>query len=656
MLARRLALLQGRFALLLLLLGAADVARAEDWLPISQEELSMRSTPKAPNAPAIYLYREVDRDDNGPSETTYERIKILTEEGRDNANIEILYLKGVENIRGIRARTIRPDGSIENFGGEIFDKSIVKVSGANYSAKTFTLPNVEVGSIIEYRYRHDFEWNFVFNSQWILSERLFTQYAKFSLQRYPGFVLKFGWPNGIPPGSAPPKVVSGKIRMEVHDVPAFVSEEYMPPDNETKYRVDFIYDSGDLAGGKDAASYWKAFGKKSYKTIEGFVDQTRAMSAAVAQVISPADSAEVKLQKIYARTQEIRNLTYERSKSEQEAERENLKKAHDVEDVWKHGYAYGEDITWLFLGLVRAAGFEAYPVMVSTRNKYFFKAEMMNANNLNDNVVLVMLSGTPMYFDPGARYAPYGQLPWYETAVVARRLDKNGGEWVMTTPPVSSSNHVERKATFKLSPTGTLEGTVVVTFTGQEAMSRRLQERLEDDTDRKQFLENELKAAMTTDADVQLINHPDWDSSSDAMQAQYSVRISGWAARAGSRMLMPVGIFTARQKTTFLHGTREHPIYFQFPSEVDDDVSVELPGDCKVVSLPQASKVSERAYSYAASYQQADGSVHWQRALRLDMTLVAAKYYATLQDFFQKVRAADEEQAVLTRIINAAAR
>jgi hypothetical protein len=40
----------------------------------------------------------------------------------------------------------------------------------------------------------------------------------------------------------------------------------------------------------------------------------------------------------------------------------------------------------------------------------------------------------------------------------------------------------------------------------------------------------------------------------------------------------------------------------------------------------------------------------------LDMMLVAAKHYPMLQDFFQKVRAADEEQAVLTRITNTAGR
>lgn len=647
---------KGRTTVFLLMMLATGYARGEDWLPISAEELSMRSAPQAPNAPAIYLYRQVDRDDNDPSESTYERIKILTEEGRDKANIEIPYLKGTEMIRGIHARTIRPDGSIVNFDGEIFDKSIVKVNGIKYSAKTFTLPNVETGSIIEYRYRHDFAPNLVYDSQWILSQNLFTKHAQFSLKRYPGFVLRFAWPNGIPPGSTPPQMVSDKVHMEAHDLPAFVTEEFMPPEDEVKYRIDFVYDSGDLAHEKDPTSYWRAFSKDAYKTAAHFIDKPRALSAALAQIVSAADPDDVKLQKIYARTQRIRNLTFERSRSEEEIKREGLKVAKNVEDVLDHGYGYGDEITWLFLGLARAAGFDAHPVLVPTRNKRFFNPAMMNARNLNDNVVLVMVGGQAKYFDPGARYTPYGLLPWYETAVSARRLDKDGGDWVTTMMPSSTENRIERKAQFTLSPSGALEGSVTVIFTGQEAMSRRLAEILEDDGDRKQYLENDLKSAMPRSAEVQLINHPDWESAASSLEAQYSVRIDGWGMGAGSRLLLPAQVFTARQKSMFLHSAREHPLYFTSPVEMSDDITIEVPKEWKVSSLPQARQVSEKGYGYHSSCEESGGKMHLQRSFRLDLTLVPVKYYGTLQSFLQSVRAADDESAVLSRLQSTASR
>ena len=53
----------------------------------------------------------------------------------------------------IHARTIHPDGSIVNFDGKIVEKTTAKANGLQYVAKTFTLPDVRPGSIIEYRYR-----------------------------------------------------------------------------------------------------------------------------------------------------------------------------------------------------------------------------------------------------------------------------------------------------------------------------------------------------------------------------------------------------------------------------------------------------------------------------------------------------------------------
>lgn len=64
---------------------------ADEWQPISPDELKMTSVPEAPGAPAVILYREVDRKDLGRANTEYNylRIKVLTEEGRKYANVEI---------------------------------------------------------------------------------------------------------------------------------------------------------------------------------------------------------------------------------------------------------------------------------------------------------------------------------------------------------------------------------------------------------------------------------------------------------------------------------------------------------------------------------------------------------------------------------------
>lgn len=427
------------------------VQASDDWLPVDPAELKMTSEPKAPGAASIFLYRQVDRDDQNFKEVHYARIKILTEEGRKNADVELAFVKGEDRVDYIKARTIRPDGSIANFDGKIFEKTIVKARGVKYLAKTFTLPDVQVGSIIEYRYTSSWTDYLVYDSNWILSANLFTKHAKFNLKPNEHFSVRWTW-QMLPDGTAPPTKEGSTIRLEAYNIPAFQSEDFMPPENELKARVSFIYGSSNRETEPD--KFWKAQGKKEYDDVDGFVNKRKAMEQAAGQIVSPSDSADAKLRKIYARVQQLRNTSFEKEKSDKETKREKQKENNNVEDVWKNQSGNGGELTWLFLGLVRGAGFEAYPVLVSRRNEYFFNPALMNPHQLNDSVVLVRSEGKDLYFDPGTAFTPYGYLPWSETFVRGLKLDKEGGSWVTTSIPTSSDSVVNRVADLKLSEDG----------------------------------------------------------------------------------------------------------------------------------------------------------------------------------------------------------
>ncbi|HEY3616322.1 MAG TPA: DUF3857 domain-containing protein, partial [Candidatus Sulfotelmatobacter sp.] len=398
-----------------------NAAWAVGFQAVLPDELKMTSEPKAPGAPALILFREVDRDDRGQTahEDVYFRLKILTEEGRKYADIEIPFFKEEGKVVNLHARTIEPDGTIVNFSGKAFDKMIVKARGVKYMAKTFTLPDVQVGSILEYYYTTDLSENFIFNSRWILSNELFTKNAKFSLKPYTSSYVpvnvRWTW-NLLPPGTAQPaEAPDHVINLQVSDVPAFQTEDYMPPENELKSRVDFIY--SDEGFEKDPEKYWRKLGKKRNDQLESFVGKRKAMEQAVAEIVSPGDSPEVKLQKIYARVQQIRNTSYELQKSEQELKRDKEKDPGNVEAIWKKQYGNGQELTWLFLALARAAGFEASGMWLADRSNYFFIPQTMDGRRLDANVVVVKLDGKDVFFDPGAAFTPFGMLPWMETGV-----------------------------------------------------------------------------------------------------------------------------------------------------------------------------------------------------------------------------------------------
>jgi len=618
------------------------LVNADEWQPISPEELKMTSVSEAPGAPAVYLYRQVDRDDVDNHQYNYFRIKILTEEGRKYATVEIPFINRNEDVHSIKARTIRPDGTIANFEGKPIDKMIVKAKGIKFMAKVIVLPDVQVGSIIECHYMNQFRERYVFDSHWIVSEELFTKHVKFSLKVSNFFPVRFSW-QGLPSGVAP-KNERGVVRLETSNIAAFQTEDYMPPQNELKARVDFVYSEDSEM---QADKFWKKEGKKENDQVESFIGKRKAMEQAVAQIVSPSDTPEVKLQKIYARVQQLRNTGFAMEMTEQEKKRQKEKAIKNVEDVWKSGSGNGAEITWLYLALVRAAGLEAYPVLVSRRNEYFFTPQMMDPHRLNDNVVLVKLNGKDTFYDPGTAYTPFGILPWPETAVRGLRLDKDGGAWVTTTVPDSSVSNIERKADLRMTDQGALEGKVTVTFSGLEALSMRMELRNEDETTRTKYIEDVVREFIPVGIDVDLKNKPDWSSSSPTLVGEFEIKVQGWASAAGHRALIPVGLFGAPEKHVFEHAARVHPIYFDFPTGRIDDVTIELPLDWKVNSVPPGHKDEGRVCSYNSTAENHLGTLHLTRNLDINALLLDAKYYGALRKFFQTVKTSDEQQIVV---------
>jgi Domain of Unknown Function with PDB structure (DUF3857) len=619
--------------------------------PVLPDELKMSSEPKAPGAPAIILFRQVDRDDRGHTahEDVYFRIKVLTEEGRKYADIEIPFYRQEGNIVSIHARTIEPDGTIVNFNGKAFDKSIVKARGVKYMAKTFTLPDVQVGSILEYYYTTDLSETFIFDSHWILSHELFTKHAKFSLKPYTSDYIPIGvrwtW-NKLPAGATPPaEAPNHVVNLEASDIPAFQTEDYMPPENELKSRVDFIY--SEDAFEREPDKYWKKVGKKRNDQLESFIGKRKAMDQAVAEIVSPGDSPEIKLQKIYSRVQQIRNTSYEVEKTEQEQKRNKEKDPGNVETIWKKQYGNGQELTWLFLALARAAGFEASGMWLADRSHYFFMPESMDGRRLDANVVVVKLNGKDVFFDPGAAFTPFGMLPWVETAVKGLKLDKDGGTWLETALPAASDSEIQRKAQLKLGETGDLEGKLTVAYTGLEASHRRVEERLADEAERKTFLEDEVKEAIPVACDVELTKQPDWKSSSTPLVAEYTLKVPGWVSGAGRRALLSVGLFGAREKHLFDHADRVHPIYFRYPFQRVDDVSIDLPLGWQITTVPKPQKLDVKAISYTLEANNDKGTLHLSRVLDVDIVLLPSNTYATLRKIFQIVRTGDEEQVIL---------
>lgn len=623
------------------LLGQAKGRFADALPPVPAEELAVKEDPKSPGTRAILLYRAEHIDVPGSFETIHLRIKVLTDKGFDLANVELPYVPKVFEIKDIQARTVGPDGAVRLFNGTIYDKLLVKARGFKVHAKVFTLPDIRVGTIIEYRVlitpARSIEWRLQHAS-------LFTRRASFTLR--PPLIMvgdrQLLWIYNTPQGKRP-EFSSGLVRLDLQHLPPATEEDYLPPPNEHAYRVKFFV--GPASGGSER--FWQDVATRRFKYTQKFMDRPRAMQGEAARLLAPGDSPDTKLRKLYARAEQLRYLSYERERTLKEEKRENLKKNAHVEDILKRGYASGNDVNLFFVALARAAGFEASYVLLGARNNQFFSKNIVDETQLDAAVAMVRLNGSDLYFDPASRFCPYGMLPWEETNTPGLRLISTGGEWIMTPSPRSSDALTQRSAALRLTPEGVLEGTLTLRFTGQEAYNRRVLQREADEPGRRKDLEEEVKKWLPASSTVELTRMQDWDKPDAPLEAEFKLRIPDLTTSAGRRLLLPVSVLSSQARNPFQHAQRQHSVYFRYPFQTVDEVTIELPDGLRPRELAGSPKATTAFSSYELSVAAQEKALRIERRLQMDRYYFSVVEYGLLRAFYDRVHEGDTRTIVL---------
>jgi hypothetical protein len=624
-------------------------AQKEDWQPITQHDLEMKQVPGTPGADAVQLYYADFINDQEQTEFFYVRIKVLNEKGKGHADVELV-IPPEGSISGLKARTIQSDGKITEFTGKPFQKTVVKTRGVKVLAKSFTMPEVNVGSIIEYKYK--IEWpGIITDNFWTIQHDLYTVKESFRMKPYSGGLE--GFENGYQiaalyshmPNNIKPVQKGGGYELDVENMPAFESEGYMPPEEDLKPQMRFFYIN---MGSSTADKFWQDAGRKWNDEAEHFIGNRKEVSQAAAQAIGNDTDPEQKLRKLYARAQEIRNLSYERERTEVELKKEKLKLNQNAGDVLARGTGDRDDITRLFVALARSAGFDASIVRVSDRKNKFFDKGLLSKRQLDSEIAVVNLAGKDVYLDPGTRFCPYGYLRWIRTSTMGIKLDKRGGAFV--TAPAASYDKamIRRNVEMALDAGGNLTGTITVQFEGGDALEHRLDELQTDEAGRKKDLEDELRGWLPTGAAIKLTKSEGWETSDSPLTAIFSVEMPSYASAAGKRLLVPAYLFQARQMDAFKHVDRKFPVYFPYAFSEVDKVSITIPAGYTLENAPQkqSARLGYAGYQNLAQY---DGKeLITQRVLQVNGIFFRLEQYPEMKDFFGKVQAGDEQQAVLT--------
>jgi hypothetical protein len=633
-------------------------AALDDWQPINQEELKMKVDPAHP-ADAIMLYHEEVSNDLTSHAYVYKRIKVLTERGRDFANVEIAYDSADSGISDVKARTISPDGTITPFDGKTFDSTIIKGHGVRYQAKTFTLPNVQVSSIIEWKYTRYWE-RYLHAPHWTVQDDLYQKRAKFvfipfikqgySIESERGTLDQiYSQTIGMPPNT---QIKSGlgtdnRMELELTDIPPFATEDYSPPAAVMRMRVNFYYGTGKMA---KPAEFWKEEGKYWNKQVEKFIGHSSAVAAAANHAVDASDSPEQKVRKIYASVQKIKNLTYASKEGVlEEIISRQSKEKRTVEDVLRNNEGYRDELSRLFVAMVRALNIPAYEMRLADRDESFFQPTIPNPNQLTSEIAIVSLGGKEVFVDPGTPSCPFGLLKWQHTGTQGlRQLPGGGADLGKTDPPNYKDAITKRVGRLALLEDGRLRGQVAVIFANQDALVHRLGGIKTDEAGRKKDLEDEIREMLPRDSHVEMISTSGWDDPDAQLKAFFTVEISSFASNTGKRTIFPAGLFETNQSQPFGHGERKNPVYFSYPYYTMDDVQITVPPGLHVESLPQTAPV-QTDFSFYRSTRAANGNViSFTRDFAMGGIAFGKELYPQLKSFYAGVSAGDSEQVVLT--------
>lgn len=629
---------------------------AAEWTQPTPDELKMTSDSAAPDAPAVFLYREEIIDDKAHFHRVYARIKILNEKGKEEfSDIEIPYEAGGSNVRSVDGRTIHADGAVVPFTSKPWTKELEKSGGVKWMEKGFSMPDVQVGSILEYRYEIQYDDNWFEPPDWFLAQKVFTHKAHYHFVPTTRTNLVFRDAKGhedavnrllylpaLPDGVRVREGMDG-YDLVVDNVRALPQEEFEPPLGSFAYRLVFYY-SPTFTG----ADFWKEAEKSWSKDVDRFANPSDRIRQAVAQIVAPGDTDEQKLRKIYTAVMTVENTRFTREHTAAENKAEGLK-IKTAADIWEQKRGTDDEITRLFISMARAAGMKAYAMIVTERNRNLLNLGYLYWGQLEDEIAIVQVNGKEIYFDPGQRYCEYGKLHWMHTLMQGVRQTDGGPATAFTPGPTFKDNQTMQTAELTLGPEGTVSGQVRITMNGTDALRWRQEALRSDEQETKKRFEQELQERVPSGITIKTNHFIALTDPNSVLMA--IVDVSGSVGTAtGKHVILPSAFFEANSRPPFAEEKREAPVDLRYPYIRQDDVKLALPPGFTVDTLPKDAQIPyPKMATYATHYEQKDGVYRQQRVLVVGNTIYHAEEYGQLRDFFQKTSAQDQEQVLLKR-------
>lgn len=576
----------------------------------------------------------------------HERIKIYDQNGLEYATKVVdLYQRGSKKerasaIKGYTYNLVDGKVQVTKLGKESYFR--LEQSENNNQLK-ISMPKAKVGSVIEYKYKiyspfysniDEFVIQDDIPAKKVDAVMTMLQYFKFNILSK-GF-LKIQPVKAVRRDRSTDLDLTTIYIQEDH-VPALKKEGYVS--NIENYRSTFKFEITSIRApnySENLARTWEDVAKIIYKnTSFGYqLARTNYFESDLDAQLEGISDAEKKITTV----QEFVKKKVKWNK------RRGVLAYSGVRKAYKEGVGNVADVNLILVAMLRHAGLDAQPVLVSTRDNGIPLYPTLEG--FNYVIAAVKLDEDYMLLDATETYSLPNVLPKRVLNWDGRIITKEGNSFRINLMPTKTSLFgVFMNAT--VNDDGSVEGKLKQRYTNQNSLKLRSEYYA---TDKDAYLEQlELK-----NKGIEISGHElrdDDDLSKPVTQYYDFFREDMVGSSSGKLYLVPM-LHLATYQNPFKTEKREYPVYFAFPWVERYIINIKIPDGYEVGFLPESTSISLPnglgAFKYDISVNL--NTLILNTSVNINSSVIDHAMYPELKEFFKNIVEKQTEQVVLKKI------
>ena len=623
----------------------------------SRDELEKTSYSIDTSASAIILYEKGEasfKEDFDIKFTKHVRIKILNKEGIDWGNIVIPYRddERKEKIKDIKGFTAYIDDNGKMIKKEldkhdIYEEELSKTT----SCKRFMLPAIQPGCIIEYCYTMESEYVSNFPDEWEFQHSIPALWSEFVTQ-VPGLIkyaifkkmsqtfyidkekeIKcfYDW---YPSRT---KLTTDYKRLVMKNSPAIVDEPFMKsPDN---YRSKVTYQVAEYYAPyptkRKGIQTWEDVGREfmSYEKFGEVLTDAKSIKKTVEEVIGTAQNDEEKLTAIYNYV--TNSIVWNGKKSMYSLE---------LKETIKRKTGDSGDINLLLVAMLRDAGIESYPVVLSTRSNVELYTNYPIVDQLNYVIAFARVDSNQLLLDATDKLRPFSMLPVEALNSIGLMIRDTDVQWVKISP--SKRDYSIEMISAELDSNGSISGIMRITNGEYAALSER--KRLENMSE-----EDYIKDKMDTDVTgivPDSIKIDNGDKVENPLLISFNFEADSYAQMSGDMMIVDPFI-NKMKENPFKAEKRDYPVEFPYPVDYSYTITLTIPDGYTLEEYPASAtrKLGIDDAGYKREVKVEGNTVTVSTRFYVNTLVFDKLEYSKLKAFFDQVVSFESEMLILRK-------